>query len=301
MGKTEKIRAAQWALALLILALAAGKLTYSLLVRSQLRQTAALFIGLPALVALILALTPRAKTATGMVLKGMTIAMLMSGILLEEGFICILMAAPLFYAVALAVGLTVQTLRRRADGRPSGRSLGLVLLPLLLFSLEGVFPTTTLPGYESVTVERLLASSPDRVQASLAQTPRFDRSLPAFLLLGFPRPVHAEGTGLEVGNRRAIQFASGEAPVSELVLEVVARGPNWVRFRMVSDGTVIAEWLSWHEAEVRWTEESSAHTRIRWNLSYERQLDPAWYFGPLERYAVGLAAGYLIDTLAAPR
>ena len=40
---------------------------------------------------------------------------------------------------------------------------------------------------------------------------------------------------------------------------------------------------------------------MRWTLRYRRLLDPAWYFGPWERYAVRLAAGYLIDTVATPR
>ena len=41
-------------------------------------------------------------------------------------------------------------------------------------------------------------------------------------------------------------------------------------------------------------------SRVSWSLRYRRELDPAWYFGPWERYGVGLAAGYLIDNLAAP-
>ncbi len=86
---------AQKSLALLIFTLAAARLAYGLLVGNGLRETAALFIGLPALIAIIIALTPQAKSATGMVFKGMTIALLMSGILLQEGFVCILMASPL--------------------------------------------------------------------------------------------------------------------------------------------------------------------------------------------------------------
>jgi hypothetical protein len=35
-------------------------------------------------------------------------------------------------------------------------------------------------------------------------------------------------------------------------------------------------------------------------LHYRRNLDPAWYFGPWERYGVGLAGKYLIDNLATP-
>ena len=41
-------------------------------------------------------------------------------------------------------------------------------------------------------------------------------------------------------------------------------------------------------------------TQVTWTLAYERALDPAWYFGPWERYATRLAAGYLIDAVARP-
>ena len=38
-------------------------------------------------------------------------------------------------------------------------------------------------------------------------------------------------------------------------------------------------------AEVEWHETGDAQTRVRWTLRYRRSLDPAWYFGPWERYA----------------
>ena len=95
----ERISARQWTLAFVILALGAGHLGYRLSVAHRLEQTAALFIGLPMIIGMLLALTPRAKSVTGMICKTMTIALVMSGLVLGEGFICILMAAPLFYLV----------------------------------------------------------------------------------------------------------------------------------------------------------------------------------------------------------
>ncbi len=300
MKEEPGIRPSQWGLAMLILALALGKLAYDLLIRNELRQTAALFIGLPALLALTLALTPRAKSITGIILKGLTIALLMSGILLEEGFICILMAAPLFYAVALAVGVVLERARGRGDTNSQRRAMSVLLLPILFFSLEGVFPATTLPRTQTVAVERTVSGAAAEVEAALAEVPSFELPLPFYLRLGFPRPVGAAGAGLEIGDERRIEFSAGEMPPAALTLEVVARGPGWVRFRRVSDDTPIADWLSWETAEVRWEEIQPGATRVRWTFRYLRQLDPAWYFGPWERYAVRLAAGYLIDTLATP-
>jgi hypothetical protein len=61
---------------------------------------------------------------------------------------------------------------------------------------------------------------------------------------------------------------------------------------------MIAHWLEWRSSDVRWQAISPGKTRVRWTLRYARRLDPSWYFGPWERYAVRLAASYMIDAAA---
>jgi hypothetical protein len=237
----------------------------------------------------------------GIIMAGITFALLLSGPLLGEGFICIVMAAPLFYFVGWVVGLIVEVIRdhwrqhRPDDPGPPTAIYGLALLPLLLLSLEGVHPALSFPREETVTTRRVLNLEPDQVEAALASPPRFDRELPFYLGMGFPRPTQAEGAGLSVGDRRSVRFGRG---ARELTLEVVDHGPNHVRFRAVSDGTRIAQWLGWQDAAVEWREVGPGLTEVRWTQSYQRRLDPAWYFAPWERYAVGLAAEYLIETVA---
>jgi hypothetical protein len=70
----------------------------------------------------------------------------------------------------------------------------------------------------------------------------------------------------------------------------------------VSDESKVAHWLDWEYADVRWrpVDGNSGFTEVEWTLGYRRLLDPAWYFRPWERYAVRLAAGYLIQTNATP-
>lgn len=299
MDRLSKITSFQWKLAFLILALAVGKLIYDALSSHGLTQTAALFIGLPAAVAIIVTLTPKAKSLTGMILKGMTIALLLSGILLQEGFICILMAAPLFYLVGVIIGWVIES------KRSNSKIYGLILLPFLLLSLEGVHGSLSFNRLETVKVERIVAASAVEVEQALSQVPDFDRQLPLYLRLGFPRPVSGSGSGLAAGDRLVIHFSGppgffGQGPSGDLVLEVLDRAPGHVRFRAVSDSSAVAHWLGWQETDVRWTELDPEHTRVTWTLRYERRLDPAWYFSPWERYAVKLASAYLIETLATP-
>src|SRR5262249_10838492 len=74
--------------------------------------------------------------------------------------------------------------------------------------------------------------------------------------------------------------------------------PGFVRWRAVSDSSHLTHFLTWREVIVEWTPRDGTATNVTWTLCYLRGLDPAWYFGPWERYAVRLAAGYLIDAVA---
>jgi len=62
----------------------------------------------------------------------------------------------------------------------------------------------------------------------------------------------------------------------------------------------MTNFLDWRESIVAWEPIDAQTTKVMWTLNYRRGLDPAWYFGPMERYAVRLAAGYLIETVATP-
>lgn len=283
----------------LVLFFAAGSIGYRLLVGVQLEQTAALFIGLPTLLAIIVILCPPAKTATGGILRATTIALLMSGPLLGEGFICILMASPLFYGVGIIVGLVEDYSRRRASERNKLRVV--VWLPLLIMSFEGVSEKLSFPRNETVSVTRIVDGTVAECEAHLAQTPQFPEELPFYLKLGFPKPKETSGKGLEPGSTRAIYFAGGEGKPGTLTMKVSERRPGFVRFEAVSDTSHIAHWLDWRDAAVTMKPTGNDRTEVTWSLRYVRRLDPAWYFKPWQRYGAKLAAEYLIDNLVASK
>ncbi len=287
---------ARWNTVFIILAVAFASLLYRVVVSHKMEQTALLFIGIPTALAVLVAMTPKAKTVTGAILKAMTIGMLMAAPLLGEGFVCILMASPIFFAVGIVIGKLVDLSKRESKGATTG----LLLLVFLPMSFEGASERLSFPREETVAVKRVVAAPAEEVERALAEPLRLGESLPPFLRLGFPRPVGAQGAGLRVGDRRTIHFAGGEGHPGDLVLEVAEARPGFARFRFVADHSKIAHWLSWRASEVRWEAVDATHTRVTWTLSYRRDLDPAWYFGPWERYAVGLAAEHLIRAGATP-
>jgi len=290
----NRIEPAQWGVIGLIAAFTVGGLLYKLLMHEQLGHSAAMFLGVPAVLAILLALTPNAKTATGGILKGITLALLVIAPLLGEGYLCILMASPLFYLVGTIVGLLVDRNRRKRNATLS--CMAFFLIPMCL---EGVLPQMTLNRSQAVEATQIVPASVNTVERALAQSLNVDTKLPRFLRIGFPRPLAAWGHGLAIGDTRTVRFSGAEGdPPGDLVMRVAERSPGYVRFETVGDGSKLTQWVRWTSSNVEWKALDADHTMVTWRIHFERQLDPAWYFTPWERAAVKEAAAYLIDANA---
>lgn len=298
---------ARVAIAAMIGAVALASLMYRLIVGHGLQQTAALFIGIPALLAIVVTLAVSPRSATGVACKAVTVGLLVSLLFLGEGILCVAMSAPLFYLIAVGIGSNLDRARRESGDRAHTMFSFLAVLALIPMSLEGVTDATSLNRDESVTVARIVHASSEAVQRALFEPPRFDRALPLYLRMGFPRPI---ATRIERGPtdaRWVIGFRGGEMRLDgmepragDLILQLDEVRPGFVRWRAVADDSHMTHFLLWRDVTVEWTPVDAHATQVRWTLRYRRSLDPAWYFGPWERYAARLAAGYLIDAVATP-
>lgn len=298
---------AQWTFATIVVLFGVCVVLTKVLRGVGLGQSAAFYMGLPLVLALLMVLMPNSGNAYGMVLKAVTICLLLSIPVLGEGFVCVLFIAPLAYAIPLLVVAVV----RLSKGRH--RRMQVVAVPALLavMALEGVTPELAVDGNAEVSATRTVEATSAQVEAALAEPLGFGEPS-GVLALGFPRPLMDHGSALRVGERRVVMFdgAHHRMPLmkqhhwgtegTELVFEISARTPTSVRMRVLSDATPIATWLHWRQVEIRWESVDSERTAITWVLDYERQLAPAWYFGPLERFVAGRAANYLLDSLDLP-
>ena len=293
---------AQWTLVGVIVALSVGAAAYRLLKWQRLDETAALFVGLPAILAIALALTPRAKSATGMVMEGLTIALLLSGPLLVEGFVCVLMAAPLFYAVGAGVGWAMKQRRAKARAPPPRTAEAARFArrssPLLFaLSLEGVHPALELPRDVSVTAVKRVAAAPAAVEARLAAPPVSPRRCRCSCGSASPperrrgrRPGGRRHPHPPLRPRRRAQEARLRRRRARARLRPLPRPRRRHQDR---------PWLTWRDAEVRWARARRCHRRRGVSL-HSAPPSPGWYFGPLESYGASAAADYLIDSLATP-
>jgi hypothetical protein len=288
---------------IIVLALVAAAVIYKLLNAMGGGTSSLMFIGLPAILAVIVAFAPPASSATGTVMKVLTLMMLIGAVLAVEGAVCILMAAPIVYGIGWAVGSAIDFTRRRTQGPVMRVTL---IAPIVLMSLQGVVPGTSGPRAVHATAERIVSMTPAEVRRALERPVRFDRRLPAFFRYGrFPRPLSCE---LRNG-RFVIDFEMGEPANhkltlgshdhemrSQLVLAVAESRPGHVAFETESDTTMMSHWADLTASSVDWTPTANG-TRIVWTLELHRKLDPFWYFGPMQTYAASRTAEYLIDAV----
>ncbi len=298
-GRADRVklapdRSATARVVLTLATLAAATFAYMQLRSHELNHSALMFIGLPALLSLGLTMV-RFDSPYATVAKGITIFLALSYLLLGEGLVCVLMAAPAFYAV----GFVLVPVAR--DAYQSGRRMRLSLLAtlVLLISLEGAHPSLSFNREHSATASGQVELPATQVAANLAGNPNFAvLKLSPLLKLGFPVPVHATGTGLNPGDRRQFTFQRGD--IFERVSFVVVAGEQselggYVELSPQSDQTKIDDWLSWRGTRIEWQATDRDQTDVQVTMRYRRELDPAWYFAPMQKGVVWLAAKTMIE------
>jgi hypothetical protein len=236
----------------------------------------------------------RPRSAFGLAMFSITFVILCSAIFFGEGVVCVLMAAPLLYFIGALLGLGIDFVRRRTGSR-GGTSF--VLIPFVLMSFEGVHEKLSLSRDNVVTVESVIVADAASVRQKLSEPPYIGEDLPAFFRIGFPLPAATTGRGLEIGTRKTVRFEGGEGNPGDLTAVITGGGDGWTECEFVSDTSHISHWMTWQRARVDWEPVDDRHVRVRWSVTYRRMLDPAWYFGPLERFGVRLALEHLVHSL----
>ncbi|GAA2615317.1 hypothetical protein GCM10010399_52870 [Dactylosporangium fulvum] len=278
-----------------------GIAVFVVAVREGRADSALFFVALPTLLAAGLLLVT-VESLHGRLFVFVTVLLLVVAVGMHEGAICVILAAPLVYAVAHgALGLFQllgSLLNRRGTHR---RGYALLPVPLLLLAgLEGVTPQWRIDPDRSVSVTRVVAADAAEVEARIAAGPRTAavRSLP-LRALGVPMPEHIAGQGLDPGDLWVFGYhGSSHGPGGELVTRVSAHEPGRLAFDIVRNDSITARWMRFEGAELSWHAVDATHTEVRIVLAYRRGLDPSWYFGPLQDGLTHAGAGHFLDMLA---
>lgn len=234
-------------------------------------DSAVLFVGVPCLLALGIALVPSDRDSGATAFRATTVVLLLSAALLHEGALCVLIAAPLVYGVVgLVLGLA-RLVRR-------GRTRHLAAAPLLaLVLLEGVVPGARVHPVQQAEASRVVAPTCAAFVAALDRGPRFAESdrAPVLRWALYPTPVAAEGSGLDVGDTWELAM-----PAGSITTRVVDRSAYRLGFEVTGDSARTTRWVALHTGDVSWTQ-TAAGCRATLRIDYTRRLDPSFWFGPV--------------------
>lgn len=287
---TQRRNVARWVLAGMIGLF--GVASFVTMIRTGRVDSALVFVGLPILLAIMLVVTP-VRSTHGRVFRLTTIALLLAAVALHDGVICVILVAPLVYAVVHAATAIIRHIR-------NSNGYALIPVPLLMFgALEGATGEFRVIPEQSVSVVRTVALPAHDVLERLARGPKPTevRSLP-LTLLRVPMPHHVHGDGLALGDRWTLAYpGSSHGPGGQVVTEVSSRGFQQIGFTFVEDTALTARWFTWEHAGISWRAVDGEHTEIRLTMSFHRRLDPSWYFGPLQEALMHEGAGHFLDML----
>lgn len=228
------------------------------------------------------------------------IVMLASSAILFEGFLCVLMAAPIYLFFA---SLTFAFGREHPnyDSKNVSDVFRVSIVPVIIaiISIEGLTDNTSFPREEIITRTQVLNLTPEEIHANLARPVHLDAKRSKFLSL-FPLPEKVE----------AERFAQGETHKAFFTYRRwgftnVHRGETWLNMKTVEPLKIVTEvtkdtsyfshYLTIHGTQIDMNPQADGTTAVSLTIRYRRELDPAWYFGPMQRRAMRESADYLLS------
>lgn len=234
-------------------------------------------------------------------LRDATIVMLATSALLFEGFLCVLFFMPIYYLIVL-VGFAFGAF---ADRDRDGGRFGAYAIPalVLLLSLEGLFDATTVPRYREATHVAVVDGTIAELKANMARPIAFTADRSWFLSL-FPLPTRIEAGSLAAGDVHRLHFVYkrwffANFHEGDMAIRIEEVGPDRIRTRIVENGSYLSHYMRIEGTEVRFRDVGGGRTQVALTVKYQRLLDPAWYFGPMQQRAARESAAYLIDTIIA--
>ena len=277
----------------------------NLILRSNISGSAILYVGIPTVVAGLLLLTGNKPEGQSLgkqfirIVKYSLIIMLASSAILFEGFLCVVMFMPIYFGIILIVFL----IRLAYEKSKSRSRLHLHILPaiLVLAALEGTHPDLSFNRYNEVTSAKIVNLSISQIKQNLIKPVKLDQNRHWFLTL-FPMPYQFDAKSLTEGEVHTVHYRYHRWFVTNThegftKMKVAEASDQRIRMQIIEDTSYTANYINAHGTEINLTPVDANTTEVTLTVKYERLLDPAWYFDPLQRYATGLLGKYLIGIM----
>ncbi len=296
-----------------LLIIGVSTLTIRAILDSQFRHSALLYLAVPFCISIIIYMfvpQPEATTKLGRFARHMLAALIVmfaSSALLFEGFICVMMFLPIYLLVAAIVFASLPAPKEDSDAVATTFKSSFIPLLLIIMSVEGLTPSTSFEREEDITHSYIIDANMDTIWANLADPVHVDGNRKAFVSL-FPLPVRSEGGVLKPGTVHKDWFeyrrwglASFNVHKGETHIKIAKVEPFYLETEIVKNDSYISHYLTAKGAQFTFNPISDSQTEITMSVQYTRLLDPKWYFGPMQRIAMGQAMDYFVnDVMAAP-
>ena len=282
-----------------------------LLIEYNFDRSALLYVGIPFLIAITLLFIERPEPPhnwkrryVNIIILSLVI-MLGSSIILFEGFVCVLMFMPIYFFIILLMFL-LEAFKRYRNSKNQGTNYAHVLpVFILLSAFEGVIPEFSFEREYEVVSEKIISANIDDIKHQLKQPIELDKTR-HWLLTLFPMPYDIDAETLVAGDVHTINFRYHRWFVTNthegsMKLEISEVEDNYIRTRFIEDTSYISNYLKLYGTEINLEAIGNNKTKVTLRIKYHRFLDPVWYFGPLQEYAVGLSAKFLLDEVITPK
>lgn len=276
-----------------------------LILDSKFANSAVLYVAIPFLVSFaIFQFTPKPESARIWKrylahMRDATIIMLATSVILFEGFICVLMFMPIYFLI-VSVGFGAEALvKRESGGRQNKLKASLLPLAIAILALEGLTPSTSFERQNQVTRSIIVDASIDDLKANMAADIEFSDRRHWFLSI-FPLPVDVAAGTLNAGDVHRLDFIYKRwfftnIDRGEFHLRIDEVSKNRIQTSVTRNTSYLAKYLNIQGTEVEFRPLSDGRTEVALTIYYQRLLDPAWYFGPMQKFAVSRSADYLMD------
>tara|TARA_R110001606_G_scaffold173849_1_gene320340 strand:+ start:150 stop:1088 length:939 start_codon:yes stop_codon:yes gene_type:complete len=284
-----------------------GALIVRTLLDSRFANSALLYVAVPFLVSFLLfQFTPKPKNTSITLrylshIRDATIVMLATSAFLFEGFLCVLFFMPIYYLI-ITINFLADLFVNRGGGKDRSK-LRASVIPLFIavLAIEGVTPSTSFERRNEVTRTAIVDLSIDELKANMA----LPIALPKkrnWLLSIFPLPVDVQAGSLKPGDVHKLKFVYKRWFFTNIQegrfdLRIDAVEPTEVRTSVVSNTSYLAKYLKIKKTRVVFDPLSDGRTKVSLTIQYNRLLDPAWYFAPMQQYAVEQSGDYFISSV----
>jgi len=223
--------------------------------------------------------------------------MLSTSLLLFEGFLCVIFFMPIYYIV-VTIGFIFDLTYHKSKNK-----LNVSIIPVLIgmMALEGISDSTSFERQNSVTREVIVDMNISQLKANMIAPIKFSRDR-NWILSIFPLPVNVEAESLEIGDIHILEFVYKRWFFTNIdhgffYLHIDQISENKVVTSVQNNTSYFSKYLKIKGTEVTFKPMSDTTTKITLSIHYNRLLDPAWYFDPLQRIVVSESANYLIDNV----